>query len=113
MYKQEYQEILRRGEKYLRENDFDGFFYDYDTFLIRGCCLRPDFIDILLNNNYTDFLNLMTHVPEALFHKCSYDKPLVIPSNIKEIERNAFYESNIPNIILSEGLKKIEETAFL
>ena len=41
-------------------------------------------------------------------------KSIVIPSNIEEIKREAFYEcSRLENVTLNEGLKKIGSEAFV
>ena len=55
----------------------------------------------------------MTNIPNSFCQGCKNLKSIDIPSNIKIINRNAFYtDRKLSSVIFHEGLEKIDEWAF-
>ncbi len=52
------------------------------------------------------------YIGEHAFYKCNKLQEIEIPNTTEIIEDDAFYSSNIKDVILSEGLKKIGTRAF-
>ena len=115
------------------ERGLGAFFFDgtsfypmyYDTFEI------PDTIETLIITGHHFYYQIdsyafyntnlkkvvspegLTNISSCAFEKCSLLEEVYIPSTVKEIKSQAFYEcTNLKNVTLSDGLEVIGNSAF-
>ena len=65
---------------------------------------------LLTGYSLSDILSRMVRIPKEMF--LWYEGPLVIPENIKLIQEEAFFESDITSVKLPESLKEVSNSCF-
>lgn len=95
-------ELVKKYEKYLKTDDYDGLF---------SACKdqeeRQELLDFLYGKCGIDVLPQMTSIPSQMFKNTRYIQTLAIPSNITSIGDRAFAGSAVSKVILPNTINKL------
>lgn len=98
--------IIKELKPLLKKNDYEGVL----KVLRPGVGVNNEVFEFLITSG-VPLLEHMKEIPEYRFTNTKLTS-VTIPSNIEKICKNAFYNSKLSKIILSEGLGEIESEAF-
>lgn len=99
-------EIIKKYEKYLKEDNYDGLFSackDKDE--------RKELLEFLYNKCAIDVLPQMTSIPSKMFQDVEITS-IRIPENITSIGDRAFRGSTVSKVILPNTISKLPEELF-
>ena len=95
-------ELVKKYEKYLKTDDYDGLFST-----CKDQQERQELLDFLYGKCAIDVLSKMTSIPSQMFKNTKSIQTLTIPENITSIGDRAFAESAVSKVILPNTINRL------
>jgi hypothetical protein len=103
----EQEQCINRNEQILKKNDFSQFYQEIEKSTIRSGPIT-DFFMLECGVNLWDCLE---EIPRFMF-EFSVQKEVIIPGKYETIPKGMFFESDIEDITIAEGITTIQPSAF-
>lgn len=95
-------ELVKKYEKYLKADDYDGLFRD-----CKNSDERQELLDFLYDRCAIDVLPQMTSIPSQMFRGTEKIRSLTVPENITSIGDRAFADAAFEKVILPSTISKL------
>ena len=124
------QHFYNENDGYNKKNGMHQYIYWYfidykliknkkDNEIFKNIQLNTEIIDLLSGKYPLEIENGNCTIPEGItkigyrcFYYCSELTNIILPSSLKQIGQNAFYNTNITTITIPEGITKIGNNCF-